>query len=145
MILILIQDVPKIGKKYEIKDVKEGFGRNFLLTRNLAVLWSVGKEKEYKTKVDMVKVGKAINEDLVSKNLTSLSGLKITISAVANKEGHLFAGVKASDIVSELKKEHRIIIPESIVELEHAIKNTGTHSIKVGTSEFTLEILGIEK
>lgn len=145
MKLILIQDVPKIGRKYETKDVRDGFGRNFLLARNLAILWDEKKEKECKARIETAKAGKIINDDLLSKNLAGLDGFKIIMSAMANKAGHLFAGVKAKDIADEIKKQHGIAVPESAIELEQAIKNTGIHKIKAGKSEFSLEILGTDK
>ena len=145
MKVILIQDVPKIGRKYEVKEVKEGFGRNFLLPRHLAVLWSAAKEAEYKTKIEMVKTVKNIDDEIAEKNLASLNNIQVDLSCVANKEGHLFAGIKSSDIVHAIKEQKGIEVPESLIELEHPIKNIGAHRIKAGNAEFTLQIRGAEK
>ena|SRR3989344_2122888 len=145
MKLILTQDVPKIGRKYEVKNVKDGFGRNFLMMRNLAVVWTPEAEKKLSEKIKMAHEVKKSKEEVLAKNLSSLKGFKITFHRSANQEGHLFAGVKNTDIIKFLEKEKRIIIPESVLEMEGPIKTLGEHKIKIQEYFLIVEVLREEK
>ncbi len=140
MKLILIQDVPKIGRKYEIKEVKDGFARNFLMARNLAIPWTLEAEKSFSLKIKQAEETKKSRENDLEKNLDLLNDFKIIFSRKANNEGHLFAGIKSEDIVKFLEKEKGIIIPENILEMSQPIKTLGEHKIKARNKILTVEV-----
>ncbi|MEX0931359.1 MAG: 50S ribosomal protein L9 [Candidatus Paceibacterota bacterium] len=148
MKVILLKDVAKTGKKFEVKDVSDGFALNHLIPRGLARMATpdVLKNVEHMKKAHGEQV--KIQNDLLKKNLESLSEKKITISAKANEKGHLFKGIHTDEIVKALEKEHISIASEHI-KLEHPIKEVGEHEITVSahdvTGSFTLEIESSEK
>lgn len=140
MKVILLQDVPNVGKKYEIKNVSDGYGRNFLLARNLAkiatiqVIQAVEKEKKISGQE------KQIQQDILKKNLASLNTLKITIKQKANEKGHLFAAIHPEEISKILKEQEHLDIPAEMIESEKPIKEIGEYKIKVEDKEFLLVV-----
>lgn len=104
MKIVLLQDVKKIGKKGEIKDVSDGYARNFLLAKNLAVPatpTAIDQVKQQEVKQQEELKGK---KDKTKKLAELLSGKNITIHVKA-KNGKLFGSVTARDISIALKKD----------------------------------------
>ena len=120
MQIILLQDVKNIGKKGEVKNVSDGYARNFLLAKKLA-------EKATKEAIEKVEFlrAKEKKEDLAKldtarKIAASLKGTVLQIKA-AGKKGKLFGSILAKDIACELKKEN-IDIAEKTIMLEAPLK-----------------------
>ena len=103
MKIILLKDVPKVGKKHETKEVPDGYGRNFLLKRGLAEIATASAIKRVEEIKKTAAVEKKIQEDLLMKNLEDLNDITITLKEKANEEGHLFAGIHKEEIISEKK------------------------------------------
>lgn len=141
MKVILLQDVPNVGKKYEVKNVSDGFARNFLFAQKLAEIATTQSIQTIDKKKKQDEQKKEIGKDLLGKNIEALEGLKMSIKEKTNGKGHLFAGIRAKEIVKILKEQKNIGIPEEIIEIEKPIKEKGEHKIKVKGKEFILEIL----
>jgi len=142
MKIILNQDVSKVGKKYEVKNVADGHALNFLIPRGLAVAATLGALKKLEIAKTMVAVEKKVQEDLLLKNLKSLDGARIEISEKANDKGHLFAGLHKEQIIPEIKKQTGLdVLPEFLI-LDKPIKEIGEQIIEVKvqnkTAKFTL-------
>lgn len=140
MKIILLQDVAKVGRKYDIKNVSDGFFRNFLLPRKLAEIATPQtiKSTEIRKKQSIQEI--QIQKDILEKNIASLEGVKISIKEKTNEKGHLFAGVHKEEISKILKEQKNLDIPSDLIELDHPIKEVGEYKIKVGNKEFVLEI-----
>lgn len=140
MKIILLQDVAKVGRKYDIKNVSDGFFRNFLLPRKLAEIATLQtiKSIEIRKKQSIQEI--QIQKDILEKNIASLEGVKISIKEKTNEKGHLFAGVHKEEISKILKEQKNLDIPSDLIELDHPIKEVGEYKIKVGNKEFVLEI-----
>jgi len=136
-----LKDVASIGKKYDIKNVSDGYARNFLIPRKLAKIATTQTIQEIElTKKHGLKE-KEIQQNLLEKNIESLQDLKISIKEKANEKGHLFASIDAKDISKILKNQHKLEITAEMIELEKPIKQIGKHKIKVGDKEFILEVI----
>ena len=140
MKVILSHDVPDIGKKYDVKDVSDGYARNFLIPRKLAEFATPNLIKSAEMMKKREEQEKEISQDILEKNIAELDGLKISIKEKANEKGHLFAGVHKEEISKILKEQKHIEIPPELIDLEHPIKETGEHKISAKGKEFTLEI-----
>lgn len=131
MKVILLKDVRKVGKKFDIKDVADGFALNFLIPRKLAEVSNDSNTR----KVESLKVGdvakKKIQEDLLLKNLKNLDGITLEIKANANDKGHLFKGIHKEEIVEELTKQGHLDMSLDYIELEKPIKEVGEFPIEV--------------
>ncbi len=134
MKIILLKDVPKVGKKYETKEVPDGYGRNFLLKRGLAEVATAGAIKRVEEIKKTAAVEKKIQEDLLMKNLEDLNGITITLKEKANEEGHLFAGIHKEEIISEIKKETRLDIIPEYIDLDKPIKKIGEFDIGISVN-----------
>ena len=145
MKIILNQDIPKVGKKYDVKNVADGYALNFLIPRGLAMAATVGALKKLEIAKTQLTVEKKVQEDLLIKNLKSLDGAKIEIAEKANDKGHLFAGLHKEQIIPEIKKQTGLdVLPEFLV-LDRPIKETGEQMIEVKVQDKTAKFVVIVK
>ena len=130
MKVILKEDVENLGEIGSIVDVKNGYGRNYLLPRDLAVEANPKNIKyfEHQKKIILTKAKKIISsaEDLASQ----VSKLSISIEAKAGEEDKLFGSVTAKDIAEAIAAQGIEVDKRKIV-LEEPIKRLGTHAVTV--------------
>ena len=141
MKIILLKDVQKVGRKYDIKEVSDGYALNLLIPRGLATTATPQAVK----KVEMMKANdmteKKIQGELLLKNLETIKNLTITLKEKANEKGHLFAGVTKEMLAEKILKETRLNIdPESII-LEKPLKEIGEHKVTVEAMGKTAEFI----
>ena len=130
MKVILLQDVQGTGKKGEIKEVKDGYGRNFLLKNKLAAEASssnlnllAGEKSSKQHKAD---VEHQTANDLAS----ALKGKVVKIPAKAGANGKLFGSVSAKDIASALKSQLNLDVDKKKLVIPTEIKSFGTVKVK---------------
>jgi large subunit ribosomal protein L9 len=131
MKIILLKDVPKLGKKFDVKDVSSGHALNLLIPQGLAVSATPEQMKRVLVDKERLDAERKIHEDLLIKNIKDLEGTTLTICSKANDKGHLFAGIHREELVAELKKQTELQIDPSFIQLEHPIKEVGEYSIEV--------------
>ena len=135
MKLVLLQDVPHLGKKHDIVDVKPGYGRNFLLPRGLATFATAGliaeaekiKEKRIKQRTQMRSQAKELAQKI--KNVV------LTFSRRVTGKGALYGSVGASEIAKELAKEIKCPIDSDAIVLSNPIKKIGEHKVTIQLAE----------
>lgn len=145
MKVILLEDVAKVGRKYEEHDVAPGFGRNFLIARGKARLPQEFSETQLKDLRERAQNEHKKNKEAEDSVTAELSGKSVTILAKASEEGHLFAGVKAEDIKEAVAKDLNIDIDSDLINLEHALKSVGSHKVKIGEAGELEVIIEAEK
>jgi len=141
MKVILLQDVPKVGHKYSVKEVSGGYARNFLIPRKMASIATEAAIKNVEAMRIKAEQERVIHEDLLNKNIESLEGVKITAPEKANEKGHLFSIVHEDEVSRILKQQHHIEIPAKLIEMDKHIKEIGEYKVKVKGKEFTLEVV----
>lgn len=143
MKIILLQDVPKIGKKYEIKEINSGYALNFLIPKKLAELATPQKIKDISKLKNNITIEKNIQESLLMKNLTELKNIEIIFTEKTNDQGHLFAGIGKKEIIEKLKNDKKIILEEEFLELEKPFKEVGEFEVivKVKGKQSSLKII----
>ena len=99
MKIILLKDIPKIGRKYDVKDVADGYALNLLIPRELAAIASPQAMKRVEQMKEKEGAEKKIQADLLLKNLETIKGLTLNLKEKANDKGHLFAGVTKEILV----------------------------------------------
>ena len=132
MKLILTQEVGGLGAPGEVVEVKDGYGRNFLLPRGMAITWSRGAEKQ----VAQIRRGREVREiaDLGQARdvAAQLGTLTVTLPARAGQGGRLFGSVTAADVVDAVKAAGGPTLDKRRIELPAAhIKTVGTHTVSV--------------
>ncbi|KKR32365.1 MAG: 50S ribosomal protein L9 [Parcubacteria group bacterium GW2011_GWF2_39_8b] len=144
MQIILLRDVPKIGRKYDVKDVSDGYALNWLFPRALAtVATASGIQKiEQMKKNDLVE--RQIQGELLSKNLETIKNITLNLKEKANDKGHLFAGVTKEMLALEILKIARLNIDPESIQLPKPIKEVGEYQITIEAlgkkAEFTVLI-----
>lgn len=146
MKLILTAEVPGLGNPGDVVEVKDGYGRNYLLPRGVAIAWTKGGEKQ----VTQIKRARKVREvrDLSHANeiKQALESLTITVPAHAGDTGRLFGSITTADIAAAVKKAGGPVLDKRAVELAAPIKTVGKHSATVAvhpdvTASITLEIV----
>ena len=130
MKVILLQDVKAQGKKGEMINVSDGYARNFLFPRKLA-MEATTDALNAKTNADEAAERRARLEKENSMKLRDeLPGKPVKIYAKAGTGGRLFGSVTTKEVSEELKKQHGIDIPTAKLVQDEAIKAFGTYEIK---------------
>ena len=131
MKVIILKDVAKIGKRFDVKTVSDGYALNLLIPQGLAI--AATPEALARNEISKKKIeGEAkVQDELMEKNIKSLDGLVLNVTAKANEKGHLFAGLKREDIVRELSSGAHVQVVAESIQLEQPIKMTGEYDIVV--------------
>ena len=131
MKVIFLHDVPRVGKKYDIKEVNDGYAVNFLLPRKLAVTATSKAVAELEIRKKEIAIEREVQEDLLMKNLEEIKNKIITIKGKANEQGHLFSAIHKKEIIEEMKKQQHADISEEFIILEKPIKAVGEFQIPI--------------
>ena len=144
MKLILTQEVSGLGAAGDVVVVKDGYGRNYLVPRGLAIAWTKGGEKQ----VTQIKRARKVREirDMSHANEVKqqLESLVVTISAKAGDSGRLFGSITAAEVAAAVKSAGGPSIEKRKVSLDRPIKTVGRHAAKVGVHEGVTATLTLE-
>lgn len=130
MKVILKQDIKGIGRKYEIKNVADGYANNFLIPKKLAEYASPEMVKKFQIIKTQEEVEKDIKDKLTEKQIDALKDVKIELNKKTNEKGHLFEKIHPEEISKALKEQAGIEFGPEFLDLE-PIKEIGEHKIKV--------------
>ena len=130
MKVILQQDVKGHGKKGQMVEVSDGYGRNFLLPRKLAVEATAENVNTMKMQ-DKAKKAKEAEEKAQAQAVAEqLKGCQVKISAKAGQGGRLFGSVTSKEISETLKEQHKLDINKTKIVLPDPIKSFGNFEVK---------------
>jgi len=131
MKLILTQDVQGLGGPGDVVEVKDGYGRNYLVPRGFAIAWTRGGEKQ----VQQIKRAQKVREvrDLGHANeiKQAIEALTVTVTAHAAETGKLFGSVTNADIADAVKAAGGPVIDKRKVVIATPVKKTGKHKAQV--------------
>ncbi len=131
MKLILTQEVSGLGTPGDVVEVKDGYGRNFLLPRGLATPWTRGGEKQVSAirKARSVREIKTVEE--AQRVKSQLEARVVTLTARAGATGRLFGAITPADIAAAVSSAGGPSVDKRRVELGGPIKAVGEHTVKV--------------
>jgi large subunit ribosomal protein L9 len=145
MKVVLLKDEKNVGRKFDIKEVADGFALNYLIPNKVALQATPNVLKSIEVEKAKHEAERKVHMDLLLKNLSHIDGKEITMTEAANEKGHLFAAVHINEIIPVLQEQTRIQIDPQYIVLEKPIKELGDFKIpvKVGekTAEFVLKIV----
>ncbi|MFS8477730.1 MAG: 50S ribosomal protein L9 [Micromonosporaceae bacterium] len=131
MKIILTQEVSGLGSPGDVVEVKDGYGRNYLLPQGFAIAWSKGAEKQ----VTLIKRAREAREirDLGQANevKAQIEALQVRLPARAGTGGRLFGSITSSEIADAVKAAGGPAIDRRRIELGKPIKSTGSYQVQV--------------
>ena len=131
MKIILTQEVSGLGTPGDIVEVKDGFGRNYLLPQGFAIRWTKGAEKQ----VSVIKRARDARDirDLGTANEVrdQLQGLKVTLTARSGNGGRLFGSITPAEVAEAVKTAGGPTLDRRRLELPGHIKTTGAYTVTV--------------
>lgn len=145
MKVVLLQDVAKIGKKYDIKNVSDGYALNFLIPNKKAKIATADVIKEVESEKKNRNEKKKKMDERIINDIKKLNNTIIHITAKMTKEGHLFAGIGKNEIIEAIKDQKAIDIQPEHLILDKPIKRADGQKIEIKANgekaEFTVEIV----
>jgi large subunit ribosomal protein L9 len=131
MKLILTQEVDGVGAAGDVVEVKNGYGRNYLIPRGFGIRWTKGGEKT----VDQLKAAKASkalrDETHATEVKTKLEAAPINVSVKAGAAGRLFGSVTVTEIAAALSAAAGESLDKRTIVVSNAIKSLGAHQVSV--------------
>ena len=131
MKLILSQEVEGLGAPGDIVEVKDGYGRNYLMPRGAAIRWTRGGEKQ----ITSIRRGREVREVRDQSHATDikreLEALSVKIPVRAGGGGRLFGAVTVADIVEAVSKAGGPQVDKRRIEIGQPIKTVGAHTVTV--------------
>jgi large subunit ribosomal protein L9 len=131
MKLILTQEVTGLGAAGDVVDVKDGYGRNYLVPRGYAIAWTRGGEKQLETIRRARSVREIADLDTAREVKTKLEAASVRMPVRAGETGRLFGAVTPSDIVAAVEKAGGPAVDKRRIEVGNPIKTIGAHTVTV--------------
>ncbi len=131
MKVIFLKDVPRVGKRHDVKETNDGYAVNFLFPRGLAELATPKAVADLERRKQNIEIEKEVQMDLLLKNLGEIKGKVLHIKGRTDEKGHLFSGIRARDIVEAMKAEHHADVSEGSIKLDRPIKGVGEYEIPI--------------
>ena len=131
MQVIFLKDVPRVGKKNDIKEVNDGYALNFLFPKKLAEQATTKAILALENRKKDIVLEREVQENLLIKNLEEIKGKVITIISKANEKGSLFSSIHKKEILEAMRAEHRAEINEDFIILDKPIKELGEFEIPI--------------
>jgi len=127
MRVVFLQDVPRVAKAGEIKEVAPGYARNFLIPKKLALIAKPQALSQVKT-VERTKAGE--NTELMAL-AQQIEGKEVIIKAKAGAKDRLYGSITSADIASELSNSTGLVIDKRKIELEEPIRQLGNYEVAI--------------
>ena len=138
MKVILLQDVKKMGKKGDVIEASDGYARNYLFPKNLAVEANGENMSKLKAKQDSNAFKKSQEKEEAQKVAEKLSKILLKIKVKAGENGKIFGGVSSKEIAENLEKQYKIKVDKKKIDLKETIKTLGEFTIEIRLYEGVL-------
>jgi len=131
MKIILLENIPKLGKKYEIKEVSEGYAVNFLIPKKLAAVATPAKIEEIQNIKKQEELKKQKEEQQLKELAQKIKFIKLEFKLKTDKNGKTFGSINKEDIIKKLNDQEKIKLDEKQIILNEHIKKIGEYKIKI--------------
>ena len=131
MKVVFMEDVPNVGKAGQIKEVADGYGKNYLLPHKLAVLARIGDIKAVEAQIK-ARARVAANTEAEMKVLaTELENKEIIIKAKVGQQNRLYGSITSADIAAGLESSFKAIVDKRKIELAEPIRTVGSYEVPI--------------
>lgn len=131
MKVILLKDVKGLGKSGDLVNAKDGYARNFLFPKGLAIEATDSNLKKWKKDMEEKKQKEKEEYEEALKLKEKIESITVEIKGKAGEGGKLFGSITSKDISKELKKQHKIDIDRRKIEMKDNIKSLGTTNVDI--------------
>lgn len=131
MKVILQQDIKKLGKKGDIVEVAEGYGRNFLLPKGLVIEATSGNVKQVSVEKQAEKNKKNRAKQEAQEIADRINGQNLQIATKVGEAGKLFGSITSQEIADRLKKQYKVEIDKRKIDLKEPIKSLGRFTVTI--------------
>ena len=131
MKVILKENIKGVGKKDEVINASDGYARNFLFPKNLAVEANAENMAKLKAKQDSNTFKKAQEKEEAKKVAEKISKIMLKIPVKTGENGKIFGGVSSKEIAETLQKTHQITVDKKKIDLKETIKELGVKTIEI--------------
>ncbi|MBI2849824.1 MAG: 50S ribosomal protein L9 [Chloroflexi bacterium] len=131
MKVIFLQDVPKLANAGEIKEVANGYGRNFLIPRKIAALAKSDAVNAVAVKLSAQARIEAKTEAELADMANQLDGKEVVLEAKTGGKERLYGSITAADIADQLQKVTGFAVDKRKIELPESIRQTGTYEVGI--------------
>jgi len=140
MQVILLKDVRKIGRKYDEKNVTDGYALNFLIPQGLAEASTAKNKKKYEDLRAHEEKTRKEQIAMLESHMKKIEETGLQISGKANDKGHLFAGIHKAELSEELSKAVGTHISQDFIELAKPLKEVGEHMVAVHIGDKQIKV-----
>jgi large subunit ribosomal protein L9 len=144
MKVILKADIKGVGKKDQVINASDGYARNFLLPKNLAVEANNENMSKLKAKQDSAKFQKNQEREEAIRIAEKLSKIQLKVTVKAGENGKIFGGVSSKEIAQGLEKEYKIKVDKKKIDLKETIKTLGTQTVEIKLFEGVIGKLKVD-
>ena len=131
MKVILKADIKGVGKKDEVINASDGYVRNFLFPKNLAVEANAENMSKLQAQKDSTQYKKDVEKEEAKKIAEKMKNIMVKINVKTGENGKIFGGVSTKDIAENLEKQHNIKIDKKKIDLKETIKTLGVHIVDI--------------
>ncbi|MFC2014454.1 50S ribosomal protein L9 [Chloroflexota bacterium] len=131
MKVIFLQDVPNVGKAGQIKEVSNGYGKNFLIPRKLALLAESDSVKAVAVKLEAKIRNQAQTEAELVELASQLDGKEIILEAQSGGKDRLYGSITTSDIAAGLEQATGLTVDRRKIELDESIRKIGSYDVSI--------------
>ncbi len=140
MKVILLEDIAKIGKKFDIKEVSNGYALNFLFPKKQAKMATAQAMKEIEETKKKHEAQMKVDNEKLLEIVNKLKEEKFEIVAKTNEEGGLFAGIDKKEIAKIISEKAGIKVGGEIIELKSPLKEVGEHEIVINIEDAKVKL-----
>jgi large subunit ribosomal protein L9 len=131
MRIILLDNVDGVGKKGEARDVRDGYGRNFLVPRGLAIPATSGNMKKIQEQAKVLMSKREKDLKTASSLKARLEETPVVIKKKTGVDGKLFGSVTAKEVAEAVKRVMNVDVDRRTLRMDEPIKSTGVHTVEV--------------
>jgi len=131
MKVVFLEDVPNVARAGEIKEVANGYGRNFLIPRKLALLARPEVMNTIEARIEKKARSQAQSETELIEVANQLDGREVFLEARAGGKDRLYGSITAADIASELERATGLTVDKRKIELDESIRQIGSYEVVI--------------
>lgn len=144
MKVILLDNIKGVGKKDEVINAADGYVRNYLLPKKLAVEANAENMSKLNNKKEAASYKKDVERQAAEELAKKLKGIMLKVKVKAGENGKIFGGVTAKEISDNLKSQYKFDIDKKKIELKETIKTLGEFNVPIKLFEGVIANLKVE-